>query len=234
MAVGIRVPQTPSELVGALECTLATLDTSKQETTRARTTAMGTPYLPLGPTWGPKGAPPHPCTYATSSHSSPETMACWLRCSLTRQPSSPKWPCAGGGLASESPHQLRQHHHLGPALQSDTLPEGKGPTPGAVTPWLLLLGPPGLPISAHRKVRPRSGPTGCPLLQSRACYAPGPLQPSRWPPGGPKHPGEDQGPFPLARNEDGGQELLPMTSPLPEYHLTVPCTCPAHTSPHHQ
>lgn len=57
MAIRMKAPKTPTELVGALKCTLATLNVSKQEATKPQQT----PTLHfLGQKGGPEGIPPCP------------------------------------------------------------------------------------------------------------------------------------------------------------------------------
>lgn len=50
----MRAPQTPTELVDALESTLVTLDLSKQETVKMRPEAAGRPAPNSWPNTGPR------------------------------------------------------------------------------------------------------------------------------------------------------------------------------------
>lgn len=102
MAIGMRMPKAFAELVGTLECALATLDIKKTKGIQGQGRVPPSP--PTANTGGPKMVYPpalytHPaqqqahvhCTRATSLHPSWETTG-WLHCPLTCQLSSPKHP----------------------------------------------------------------------------------------------------------------------------------------------
>lgn len=55
MAIRMRAPQTPTDLVGTLECALATLGLSKQEAVKMKLGVQEHLLSPPGPSLGPKG-----------------------------------------------------------------------------------------------------------------------------------------------------------------------------------